>query len=115
MKPANINLTLYQGSTFRKNFQWLSGSTPTNLDNCTIRMQVRKDHFSEVATEFSTLTSGLVLTDSTLGKFQLTISASVSSLFTSSKYVYDIEITFPDGSVYRVIQGEMLLDREVTK
>jgi len=47
MKPATINLTLYQGSTFRKNFQWLSGDTPTNLTNCEVRMQIRQDYFTE--------------------------------------------------------------------
>ncbi len=114
MKPAIINLTLYQGSTFRKSFQWLSGSTPTDLTNCSIRMQVRQDYYSEVVSEFNS-TSGLTITDAPLGKFQLVISATSSALFTASKYVYDIEITFPDASVYRVIKGELTLDREVTK
>jgi len=115
MKPAIIDLTVYQGSTFNKNFQWLSGTDPTNLTNCSIRMQVRQSLFGDVITEFSTSTSGLTITDAVLGKFKLTIAASVSSLFTSNKYIYDIEITFPDSSVYRVIKGSILIDQEVTR
>ena len=56
MKPAIINIVLYQGSTFRKSFQWLSGSNPTDLTNCIIRMQIKQDHFGPVVQEFSTAT-----------------------------------------------------------
>ena len=115
MKPAIINIVLYQGSTFRKNFQWLTESTPTNLSNFTIRMQVKQDYFSPVVQEFSTATGGITLTDASTGKFRLEISASISSSLVFSKYIYDIEVDFPDGSTYRVIKGDINLDREVTK
>ena len=115
MKPAIINIVLYQGSTFRKSFEWLTGSTPTNLTNCTIRMQIRQDYFGPVVQEFSTVTGGITLTEASIGKFKLEVSASVSSGLVFSKYIYDIEVDFPDGSTYRVIKGDINLDREVTK
>jgi hypothetical protein len=114
MKPATIDFTLYQGSTFRKSFQWLSNNVPTDLTNCSIRMQVRQTPTSPEGFEFNS-TNTLAITDALLGKFELIIPPSFSSVLIFSEYVYDIEITFNTDDVVRVIKGKIMLDKEVTK
>ena len=43
MKPAVVNLTIYQGSTFMQEFQWKTGNpaVPVDLTGYTARMQIR--------------------------------------------------------------------------
>jgi uncharacterized membrane protein len=115
MQPAVINYTLYQGTTFKKSFQWLSGSTPTNLTGCTIKMQVRATYDSELALELTTPSSGITIVDAVNGEFEILIAPAQSQDFTNLKYLYDIEITFPNSTVFRVIQGELRLSRGVTR
>jgi hypothetical protein len=31
------------------------------------------------------------------------------------RYVYDIEVVFPNTDVFRIIQGQITIDKEVTK
>jgi hypothetical protein len=114
MKPAIIDLYLYQGSTFRKNFQWLTNDVPTDLTNCSIKMQLRTSHGGSVIQEFDN-SNGLVITNATLGQFQLTIAPSISTLLNYSEYIYDIEISFDTDDIVRVIKGKVYLDKEVTK
>lgn len=114
MKPALIDLEVYQGSTFNKSFQWLQGTTPVNLTGCSIKMQMALDYSSTRVNEFSTQNGSIIITNDILGKFDLKIAAAISSAWVFTKYIYDIEITFPNSDVYRVIQGRVLVDKEVT-
>ena len=119
MQPANIDLTIYKGSTFSKNFQWKTGSpaNPVDLTSCTLKMQVRKNVLdANILAEFSTENSMLVVTDGLLGKIRLDIPAEVSTDFTFMVGVFDIEVTFiGTGDTYRIIEGCFSAVPEVTK
>lgn len=119
MQPANIDLTVYKGSTFIKNFQWKTGSPaePVVLTNCSIRMQVRKNVMdTNVLAEFSNTNGYLTIVDVALGKIKLEIPADISSAFTFNYGVYDIEVTFEGtGDVYRIIEGCFSANPEVTR
>lgn len=119
MQPANIDLTIYKGSTFSKNFQWKTGTpaAPVILTDCTLRMQVRKNVMdANVLAEFSSVNGTLTIVDAQLGKIKLEIPADISSAFTFNYGVYDIEVTFVGtGDVYRIIEGCFSANPEVTK
>lgn len=108
------NMTLKQGSTFQKVITWKNADgTVINLTGYTARMQLKRKH-QDVDPEFTLTTENSRITiDGTAGKVTLNIAAGDTALLTG-KYVYDLELV--NGSyVDRILQGEITLDREVTK
>ena len=119
MQPANIDLTIYKGSTFSKSFQWKTGNpaVPVDLTTCSLKMQVRRNvNDTVVLSEFSSENGMLVITDGLLGKIELNIPADISAAFSFSAGVFDIEVTFiGTGDTYRIIEGCFSAVPEVTK
>jgi hypothetical protein len=50
-----------------------------------------------------------------LGQVEITIAASVTTLFAAGQYVYDLEIVSPAGVVTRLIEGRCVVNPEVSK
>lgn len=118
MKPPDLNLEIYQGSTYRKNLQWIVKSTglPKDLTGCTVKMQMRAYLGSEtVIDELSTENGKIVLTDASQGKFQIILTPAQTVLYTFSKSVYDLDITFPVGDKYTLVKGTVTLYLQVTE
>jgi hypothetical protein len=120
MKPATLNITIYQGSTYQKSFQWSTGepSAPVNLTGCKIRMQIREKYSSpDVILELNTDNGRIVITDPVLGKFAAEISAADTTELRFKAAVYDLEVEFPGTppKVKRIIQGSVALSLEVTR
>lgn len=118
MQPANINLTIYKGSTFSKSFQWKTGlpSLAVNLTGCTARMQVRKSiNDSTILDSLTTENSRIIITEPLNGKFLIKVPAATSTAYTFNGALYDIEIVFPDLTVVRVIEGCYEAVPEVTR
>lgn len=118
MQPANIELTIYKGSTFVKAIQWKSGNpaTPVNLTGCTLRMQMRKTVGDATVLDTLTTENGkLEITNAIEGRISIKISAVTSSAYTFDRGVYDLEVVFLDGSVYRIIEGAVTTVPEVTR
>ena len=118
MIPANINLTIYQGTTFKKDFQWLIGtpSTPVDITNFKIRMQIRatiKD--TNFIVELTTENGRIIISDAINGKFYLFLDDSITSGLTIKSGVYDIEIIDLSLHVERLIQGSIIVSPEVTR
>lgn len=119
MKPANVNLTIYQGSTFRKTFTWKAGSgnsaTPVNITDFTFFSQARDTvHSSNIILDLS-LGNGIEIVNAVEGIFQIVLSAEQTSLLSFKSAVFDLEAHALNGDVYRILQGEILLVPEVTR
>ena len=118
MQPAHIDLDVYKGSTFVKIIQWKTGipQTPVNLTGCTARMQIRKAVNDTAVLDTLTTENGkLVIHEPLDGKFKIVIPADVSTAYTFTSSVYDLEIIFTDGTVTRVIEGCLTAAPEVTR
>ena len=120
MKPAQLNITIYQGSTFQKSFQWSSGqpSVPVDITGASIRMHVREKYSSpSVIIACTTENDRIHITDAALGKFEIEISATDTASMGFKSAVYDLEIVFPGSPerVKRLIQGTVALSLEVTR
>ena len=118
MQPAHIDLEIYKGSTFVKIIQWKTGTPPVavNLTGCTARMQIRKSvNDTTILDTLSTANSKILIHDSLNGKFKIVIPADVSSAYTFTSAVYDLEIVFTDFTVTRVIEGCFSAVPEVTR
>lgn len=118
MTPAEIDLTIYQGATFRRTFQWKTGSpaTPVDLTGYTARMQIRKKVTD--ATPVLTLTSaagGITFTNRSQGQFEIVISADATAALTIKTGVYDLELIAANNEVTRLIQGTVEVSPEVTR
>ena len=118
MQPAHIDLDVYKGSTFVKVIQWKTGETPVavNLTGCTARMQIRKSVNDTTVLDTLTTENGkLEIHEPLNGKFKIVIPAEVSTAYTFTSAVYDLEIIFTDGTVTRVIEGCLTAAPEVTR
>lgn len=118
MQPANIDLTIYKGSTFIKAIQWKTGSpaAPVNLTGCSLRMQMRKTVSDSTVLDSLTTENGkLEITNAAEGRITIKIAAATSSAYTFDRGVYDLEVVFLDGSVYRIIEGAVTTVPEVTR
>ena len=118
MQPAHVDLDIYKGSTFVKIIQWKTGTPPVavNLTGCTARMQIRKS--VNDLTVLDTLTTEnlkLQIHEPLNGKFKIVIAANISTAYTFTSAVYDLEIVFMDGTVIRVIEGCLTAAPEVTR
>lgn len=118
MQPAHIDLEVYKGSTFVKTIQWKTGATPVavNLTGCTARMQIRKSvNDTTVLDTLTTENSRLEIYAPTEGRVRITIPADISSAYTFTSAVYDLEIVFLDTTVTRIIEGCLTAAPEVTR
>jgi len=121
--PGELNLTMYQGASWDYTLTWTttSGSvtTPVDLTGYTARMQVRETQ-SSTATILS-LTSGSGITlGGTAGTILLEASATTTAGIATSQtpqnqFVYDLELVSGAGYVTRLVEGNFLIDPEVTR
>ena len=111
MEPAEVNIKITRGSTFRKTFQLTqSNGTPVNLSGCTLKSLCRKSHFSYLKFDLNPS-----VTDAANGKLQLFISGTQTSGIEFGFGVYDIEITYPNNDVEAAIYGNCLIRPGVTR
>jgi len=112
---ARLNLECEQGATFSR-ILVLKDSTGTVIDKtgASADMQIRETIESPtVLIELSTA-NGRIVVDGPSGKLTLTISASDTGSLTLNG-VYDLKVTYLSGTVDRILEGEFVLDLQVTQ
>jgi hypothetical protein len=116
MPAATYNFEVEQGTTLVKPLVYKDSlGAPVNLTGYSAKMQIRPSISSEeVLLELSTVNGKIVIVP-LLGKLTLTMSPADTSALTSRRARYDLEITAGDGSVTRLIEGEITVSREVTR
>lgn len=117
MAAFKLNIKLDQGATNRKLVTWKTGdpALPVDLTGCTATAQLRSTVTStEVLGTLSTALGTIILGGNTgtvelIFKPELTIGVSWRSA------VYDMEITFPNTDITRLLEGAIALSPEVTR
>lgn len=111
-----ISLSFVQGSTPRYTIvvkQNDANSTPVNLTGCTISGDIRLEYGAPVLTSWNVSPTNLAQ-----GRFEIhltktqTAALPVSGFRTS--FVFDIDVTFPNGDVKTYLYGYLKVTREVT-
>lgn len=119
MQPANLNLTVYKGSTFYQLIQWKTGepAVAVDLTGFTARMQIRKTALSsEILDSLTTENGRLSIYAPIEGRFRFDISADKSSSYEFNTAMYDLELVAADNqTVYRILQGSVSAVPEVTR
>jgi len=107
------NLVVNAGSDFNQTFTLEGANTNSalNLTNYTITAQMRKWAGSSSATSFTTR----VITPSTSGKIELSLTSEETSNLKPGRYIYDILIEDTTGSKTRVVEGMVLVREGVTR
>lgn len=119
-EPKREDITVYQGATFRNRFIWKTGdpAVPVDITGYTVRMQIRPSKRSDrvFANLDNDTLGGITLTDAANGQFDVRIEADVTDEFSSFvKAVYDIELEAPDGTVTRLVEGQVTVSLQVTR
>lgn len=114
IKPLVKNFVLYQGTTFKAVFNWQILELPLE-QNCIAAMQIRLTIDSTEIISTLTTENGKIIIDAASGYIELKIPASETETFSFLKAVYDLEIEFPNEDRYRIAQGQITLNPEVTR
>lgn len=84
------------GDTLSLDFEYTDEETnlPLNLTGCTFRLSIKNSRTNELAV-MATTSNGLLQLEPELGKIKLELIVN----FSAGNYVYDIEMTMPNGEV----------------
>ena len=105
------NLYIDQGSTFTSTVTVEDvNDNLVSITNYTTRGQIRKSYTSTTATNFTT-----AITDATNGEFTIALSRTQTGALKAGRYVYDVEVISPTGTVTRVVEGQITVNSRVTQ
>lgn len=118
---ARCDWRIRQGASYTKDFTYrVKNGPPINLTGCTVRAKIRKTR-STTAAAVATFTC--TLTNAVAGQFRIVITDEATAAIpcgdtereAKSKYVWDCEIEFPDGSVKAILYGNVFVLGEATR
>lgn len=116
MGAARRNIIIEKGATFQLSLIWKdSEGVLVDLTGYVARMQVRKN-FNSVTTLLDMDTdNGAITLGGSLGTIDIVGSAEDTSTIDEKVGVYDLELEASDGTVTRLIEGEVTIKPEVTR
>lgn len=105
------NLFMDQGSDFSYSLTANdSYGNPLNISSgYTATAQLRRSYYSSTSYNFITSITGGT------GGILISLGATSTAALKAGRYVYDVELQYPDGKVFRLVQGNISVDPEVTK
>jgi ABC-type molybdate transport system ATPase subunit len=114
--PLKKHLYIYQGSTFKlEHIVKDTAGLAVDLTGATIQSQIREYKASPDVLLDLADTGSVSIVDALAGKILINISAYNTSLIEVEKSVYDLEVHFANGEVYRVLEGSIFMSPEVTR
>ena len=106
-------LTIPQGTSWGVAWPITEDGEPAEIDSWTVKAQVRETVTSTaVLYEWSSDAETALTADS---RVVLLVAPNVSTAWTWRRGVYDVELTSPDGAVYRISEGVIYVSPEVTR
>jgi hypothetical protein len=113
---GRYNISLDQGATFERLITVRDANEDLfDFSNYTARMQIRRDlDDSTVITELTT-ENGYIILGGAAGTINLYMPPTITEDLITRDCVYDLEIIDPVGKVYRLLKGQIRIDKEVTR
>lgn len=110
------HLVVPQGATFRASWTLDDADTgePADWDGWSGRMQIRDNEGGLLATFASQGSADGSLIFAADGNVTVTLPADFSATLTPGYGVFDLKLTDPDGSAWRVVQGGVQITQAVT-
>lgn len=105
-----------QGATYERIITLRdAGASLLNLTNFTGQMQIRPTAASSTVIKSLTTGNGGIILGGSAGTVTLTIPAADTASLTPGTYVYDLNLTSPDGKVTKPIYGNFQVRAGVTR
>lgn len=116
MAAAKKNFTVEKWADFNQRFQCRSKSgRPIDLSNCSAKVQFRTSAAStDVLFEISTA-NGRIKPLGKNGVIQFDVPSEITGAITFPAAVYDLVVTFSDGSKVRILEGKISVSEGVTR
>ena len=111
--PGRYNINIYKGTTFTLAPVWKIDNSPVLMQGYSANMQVRAATDTAVIITLSTANGRAVITGSQ-GKTTLTLTASETAALPAGTYIYDLNLTAPDTTVTKILQGAFVVNESVT-
>lgn len=113
-KSGQFNLVIEQGATFDTTVTWEAAGSPVDLTGYAARMKVAEDYDSTpVLSLTSSPAAGLTL-GGAAGTIRIVITDEQTAALTIESGKYDLELEAPDGTVRRLLRGNVTVLPEVT-
>lgn len=106
-----------KGATYDEYVIYKAGSpaVPVDLTGCTAKGQIRASIDSEdVLLEMST-TNGMIVLGGDTGRVSFAVPSTITAAMDWEEGVHDVELTFTDGRVKRLLAGPAFASPEVTR
>lgn len=114
MTPGRYNMKVYQGSTFSLAPQWKIDGEYVTVTGYAAAMSVKNSPTSATTIISLTSANGRITVGTTDGKFTLALTAAQTTALAAGNYVYDLEVTAPNGTVTRLLEGGFTVYEGVT-
>lgn len=113
---TKVNMYIPQGSTYGHRFLYRQESDDAiiALNDYEARLHIR-DKVTSASTLFEATTDDYITITGSQGIVYLEIPSAITTAWTWTKGVYDLEIISPTGKVSRIAQGNVKVDPEVTR
>lgn len=111
MLPATYDIHIYQGDTWQRWMTISIAGAPVDVSGYTLAAQVRRKHSDpEILATFA-----IDLDPQTVGRFQLTLTPTITAALPAKDAVWDLQFTQPDGQVFTYLHGKVAVSAEVTR
>lgn len=122
MAAGTHDIYMEQGSTLRVQFVYGTSSlpdpvavqTPYDLTGCTAKAQFREKYGMPVLLELST-TNGDIVLGGPAGTIEMTASAEQTDSIAIKRGRWDLELTYTNGDVKRILMGVLYNSLAVTR
>lgn len=124
MPATDVDLFLEQGATYTMGFVWAeegpadvegnpTEGAPHDLTGWTARLQIRKSRSAPILLGASTEDGKITLGGPT-GRVDIKFTAADTGAIATKTAKYDLELESPEGDVYRLLQGDVTIDDNIT-
>jgi hypothetical protein len=119
MPAGKYNFTVEQGTKFSLDFTWKNADKiPVNISGYAFRMMARHKHDDlEPIISLSTFAppGGISIVDGPNGRFRINLTQAQTTALSFNEAIYDLEALPPADEAIRLLEGKIILSKEVTK
>jgi hypothetical protein len=110
---VTYNLTIDQGTDFFRTFTVVDNdNVPVNITGFSISGKLKK---STIGANNTAIPFVITITDAVTGKVKMELSNITTDLLIPGRYVYDIELINTSNKIFRIVEGIITVNPNITK
>jgi len=115
-KAGTLHLTIEQGATFNPVLTWKDqNGVLIDLTGYSARMQIRENIEDTAVIHTLTDANGHLVLGGVAGTITFSMSSAITAALDFDTAVYDLELISAGGIVTRLLKGDVILSKEVTR